>query len=285
MIYRELGKTGRSLSVVGFGGLVVDKTEPAEAARIVAQAVERGITYFDVAPIYGEAQKMLGPALKPYRDQIFLSCKTTRRDRAGSQEELEESLRLAHTNHFDLYQIHAVQTVEEVEQAFGPDGCMETFLAAREAGIFKHIGFSAHTEEAALALMDRFPFDSVMTPLNWACWHAGDYGKRIVERAKRDGLGILALKTLALRPWKDGEERTWPKCWYKPVETLEEAIAALNFTLSLGVTCAISPSHEELLWLLCDAAEHVADLTLDEDAKLIARASELVPLFTIHKKA
>ena len=171
-------------------------------------------------------------------------------------------------------------TLEEVDQSFGPGGCMETFLEAREAGLFKHIGFSAHTEEAALVLMDRFPFDSLMTPLNWACWHGGDYGKRVVARAKQDGLGILALKTLNLRPWREGEEHIWPKCWYKPVDNLEDAILALRFTLSLGVTCAISPSHEELLWLMCDAAEQMAELTPEEDAALATRARELTPLFS-----
>lgn len=282
MIYRELGKTGRSISVVGFGGMVVHDVEPADASRIVGKAFDEGITYFDVAPAYGNAQERLGPALKPYRDKVFLSCKTTKRDRAGAREELENSLKLAHTDHFDLYQLHAIATVEEVEQSFGPDGCMETFLEAREAGLFKHTGFSAHTEEAALALMDRFQFDSVMAPLNWACWHGGDFGRRIVERAKSEEMGIHALKTLALRPWQEGEERIWPKCWYKPIDTLDEAIAAMKFTLSLGVTCSISPSHEELLWLMCDAVDQLSEITPEENAALAEKAKGMKLIFSAH---
>ena len=89
MLYRELGKMGVTVSAVGFGGLVVDRVEPEEAARLVTQAVERGITYFDSAPGYGQCEERMGPALAPYRDRVFLSCKTGRRDRDGAREELD----------------------------------------------------------------------------------------------------------------------------------------------------------------------------------------------------
>jgi aryl-alcohol dehydrogenase-like predicted oxidoreductase len=279
MQYRELGKTGAVLSVVGFGGIVVMNTEADEAARVVGQAVERGITYFDVAPSYGNAQACLGPALQPYRDRVFLACKTGKRDRAGAEAELQESLRLLRTDHFDLYQFHAVTTLEDVEQITAPGGALEAALAARAAGVVRHLGFSAHSEEAALALLDRYPFDSVLFPLNWAAWHHVGFGKRLVARVEELGIGLCALKTLALRRVVEGEERQWPKCWYIPVDTLEEAIPAVRFTLSLPVTAAISPSHAELLWLLCDAADQYAPLTPEEDAALAARAQDTVPVF------
>ena len=105
-----------------------------EADQYVGEAIDRGINYFDVAPSYGNAEQMLGPALAPYRDGVFLACKTGRRDAAGAQEELENSLRLMQTDHFDLYQLHAITSDEDVQQAFGPGGAMETFLKARDAG-------------------------------------------------------------------------------------------------------------------------------------------------------
>jgi aryl-alcohol dehydrogenase-like predicted oxidoreductase len=89
---RPLGKTGVHLSIIGMGGIVVMNSNPTESRNIVAEAVDRGINYFDVAPSYGDAQQLLGPALAPYRAKSFLACKTGKRDKAGSRAALEESL-------------------------------------------------------------------------------------------------------------------------------------------------------------------------------------------------
>ena len=279
MQQRILGKTGRSLSIVGFGGIVVMNEEPEVAARLVADAVARGVNYFDVAPSYGNAEERLGPALAPYRDGVFLTCKTTCRDRAGVEEQLHASLRTLQTDHVDLYQLHGVMRMEEVEQILGPGGAMEAFLAAREAGLIQHIGFSAHNEEAALALLERFPFDTILFPLNWVCWHQGHFGPRVLAKASELGTGILALKTLAKRPWQDGEERIWPKCWYRPIDDPEEALQAARFTLSLPVTACVCPGHAELFRLLCAAAEQFTPLTPEEAAIVAARSEGLTPLF------
>ena len=81
---------------------------PEEASNYVSEAVDRGINCFDAAPTYGNAQERLGPARKPYRDKCFLPCKITKRDATGAQEEFEESFRFLQTDHFDLYQLHAI---------------------------------------------------------------------------------------------------------------------------------------------------------------------------------
>ena len=107
---RSLGRTGERLSIIGFGGIVVMNATTTEAADRVAHAIDRGVNYFDVAPSYGNAEEMLGPALEPYRKQVFLACKTQKRDRAGATAELERSLAHMRTDHFDLYQLHAVTT-------------------------------------------------------------------------------------------------------------------------------------------------------------------------------
>ncbi|MDF1514457.1 MAG: aldo/keto reductase, partial [Anaerolineae bacterium] len=98
---RDLGKTGEKLSMVGFGGIVVKDETPASASNIVAKAIDRGINYFDVAPTYGNAEERLGPALKPYRNSVFLACKTTKRDAQHAEEELNRSLQRLDTDHLD----------------------------------------------------------------------------------------------------------------------------------------------------------------------------------------
>ena len=100
---RPLGKTGEQLSIIGFGGIVVMNEDTPAASNIVAEAVDRGVNYFDIAPSYGNAQERLGPALAPYRKNCFLACKTDGRKRDDSRAQLEESLRLLKTDHVDLY--------------------------------------------------------------------------------------------------------------------------------------------------------------------------------------
>lgn len=255
---RVLGRTGIRLSVIGFGGLVVNDVAPAEAAGFVARAIDRGVTYFDVAPTYGNAEERLGPALEPYRDKVFLACKTGQRLATDAKAELERSLQRLRTDHFDLYQIHGICSLAEAEQVLAPGGALEALVAARERGVIRHIGFSAHSEEGALRLLDAFPFDSMLLPVNLFCWRDGDFGSRACAKALEKGTGILALKALARRPWRDGETKKWPKCWYAPLDTAAEVRAALAFTLSQPVTAAVSPSHAELLWLACDAADALA---------------------------
>lgn len=276
---RQLGKTGEHLSVIGFGGILVMDEQPNAAARIVSQAVDQGINYFDVAPSYGNAEERLGPALEPYRKSVFLACKTGERSAAGALVELHQSLKRLRTDYFDLYQLHAVTKPEEVEVILGPGGALETLLRAREQGKVRYLGFSAHSEQAARALLDGFQFDSMLFPINWVCWHQGHFGPGALEKAEEKGVGILALKTLAKCKLQEGEERIWPKTWYAPVDTYEEALLAVRFTLSKPVTAAVSPGHVELLDWACRAAESFSPLSVEEEALVAQRSEGLAPIF------
>ncbi len=266
---RVLGKTGEELSVIGFGGIVVKDETPSAASRLVSEAIDRGINYFDVAPTYGNSEERLGPALKPYRESVFLACKTGKRKAVEAREELHRSLERLCTDRFDLYQYHGVRTVQEAEEVLGPGGAMEAFLDAKEAGLIRYIGFSAHSEEPALLMLDRFPFDSVLFPVNFACWSQGHFGPRIMQKACELGIGRLALKALARRPWSEGEERTWPKCWYCPVDDPRGAEMAVRFALSKPITAAVCPSHAELLWLACDAASKFTPMSEEEERGIV----------------
>src|ERR1700722_1406228 len=108
---RTLGRTGEQLSIIAFGGIVVMNENPGEASNIVAEAVDRGINYFDIAPSYGNAQERLGPALAPYRKNCFLACKTDGRMKDDSRAQLAESLRMLKTDYVDLYQFHPLTTI------------------------------------------------------------------------------------------------------------------------------------------------------------------------------
>jgi aryl-alcohol dehydrogenase-like predicted oxidoreductase len=275
---RALGKTGEKLSVVGFGGIVVKDATATEAARRVGQAVDAGVNYFDVAPSYGDAEDKLGPALEPHRKGVFLACKTQGRTREAASAELEASLRKLRTDHFDLYQHHAVTKRSEAETILGPGGAMEAFEAARTAGKVRFVGFSAHSVEAALALMDGYAFDTLLFPVNFATWHAGGFGPQVLARAREKGMGILCLKAMAKGPWPEGAQKRYPKCWYEPLEG-EDAALGLRFTLSHPVTAAIPPGDEGLFRVALGLAARFEPLTAAEVETVKAKGLSATPLF------
>lgn len=276
-------KDGVDLSIIGFGGIVLMGMQQDEANAVVGEVVDRGINYFDVAPSYGngEAEEKLGPALRPFRKGIFLACKTTVRDAAGAEAELHRSLKRLHTDHFDLYQFHAVTRTDEVERIFEPGGAMEAFLRAREVGKIRHIGFSAHSEEAAIAMIDRFPFDSVLFPFNLTCYARSKFGPAVMEAARKKGVARLALKMLAHGPWPAGAERTYPNAWYKPIDNPEEARTAVRFTLSEDVTAAIPPGDIRLFRMAVRLAAEFTPLSTTERREFLAGVSGNTPLFPL----
>jgi aryl-alcohol dehydrogenase-like predicted oxidoreductase len=279
---RLLGETGRELSIVGLGGVVFIDQSQAESDRLVAEAIDKGVNYFDVAPSYGtdqETEKRLGPALIGKRDGVFLACKTGRRDRAGADEELRRSLSHLRTDHVDLYQLHAITTVAEVEQAFADDGAMEAILAARDAGLVRHIGFSAHSVEAAFAAMDLFDFETALFPINFVNCFQGDFGPQIIERAQAKGVARLALKAMARTNWKEGAHRDYPNCWYEPLTDPRLTELALRFTLSQPITAAVPPGDPRLFELAVKIAVDFRPILDEEVAELKHYATELTPIF------
>jgi predicted aldo/keto reductase-like oxidoreductase len=274
---RDLGRTGEQLSLLGLGGIVVSELPQHEADRIVAGAVDRGVNYFDVGPSYGDAEERLGPALEPYRENVFLACKTGERDREGSARELEQSLRRLRTDHVDVYQLHGLMNLADVEKVFAPGGAMETFEAAKKEGKARFLGFSAHSSEAAVEALNRYSFDSVLFPFNFACW-LGGFGPEVMEAAKSRGAGRLALKSVARTFWPEGQ-RKLEKCWYEPYEDRDEAALAFRWTLSQDITAAVSPGHDGLWPMMMDIADDYQPITPQEEQRLREMASGLTPIF------
>lgn len=287
LVRRAYGRTDERLSIIGFGGILVMNTTPQEAANSVAKAVERGVNYFDVAPSYGNAQDCLAPALKPHRQKVFLACKTLKRDAAGAREELEASLKTLQTDHLDLYQLHALTKVEEVEQVFAPGGAMETFLKAKKDGKIRHIGFSAHDEKAALAAQERFDFDSILFPFGFPTWIKANFGPAVHKKAKDAGRGILALKAMAHQKWSEQskpDRRRWNKAWYEPFDDIDKVALGLRFSLHLPVTAMLTPGHWDLFKMALDLAQAGALTPLNENERKLANeiASKSDPIFGKH---
>lgn len=274
-------RPGVQVSIVGFPGLCLRRFDQEGANKLVAQAFERGCTYYDVAPAYGNSEERMGPALEPYRKNVFLSCKTKMRDAAGCKLEMDRSFQRLRTDHFDLYQLHVLVDVKkDVDAAFMNGGAMETIIEAKKAGKIRYTGFSAHTVEAALAAMNRYDFDSVMFPLNYASFHKGNFGPSIVQLAKQKNVTAISIKSLCRQEWPAGANRgAWKHLWYEPLSDPKEADLCLRFALDKGIAAAIPPADDKVFWLAMEIAAKYRPLNEAEMKEVVALAEKMTPLF------
>lgn len=275
MEYRKLGRTELDVLEISFGGVVATNLSQEEVNKAVSEAINRGVNLFDVGPTYGDAQNKLGPAIEQYRKQIILTCKTEPdKDKEEVRADLENSLTLLKTDFFDIYQLHEVTNEDSLKKSIGPGGALEAILEAKEEGLVKYIGFSAHSEDFALKLMELYDFDTVMFPVNWNYWIRDHQGEAVIQKARETNKGILAIKALAQRRWKDGEKRCGYDTWYKPLFDHDElAKLALKFTLSKDVDTAVCPGDQRLLYQCLDLVEGYQgsyDLSNAEKEKLEA---------------
>ena len=276
MPQRRLGRTGPKVSVVAFAGLALTHYPQEECTAGVRKAFDKGLNYFDVAPAYGkdgDCEIKLGVALQGLkRKEYVLACKTKARDAEGCRKEMERSLARLQTDHFDLYQLHHLVKPEDVKQALGPGGAMETILKARQEGKIRGIGFSAHTTKSALAALRGFDFDTVMFPISFAEYYTRGFSKEILALAKEKGTAVLSIKTLHSGAWPEGAERT-RKWWYRPLESQEDINLAYRWTLSLpGVVAGFPPAFLDLQDRAIEAGLAYRPATEADAAKLDAMA-------------
>ena len=176
MQYRDLGRTGEKVSVIGLGGYHLGKqADPAESVRLVRTAIDRGITFMDNCWDYndGISEVRMGQALRDgYRSKVFLMTKMDGRTKEAYNLQLEQSLGRLQTDVIDLVQFHEVIRLEDPDRIFAPGGALEAAIAAREAGKIRHIGFTGHKDPTvhlrmlAMAQQHGFHFDTVQMPIN-----------------------------------------------------------------------------------------------------------------------
>lgn len=282
LMKRAYGTAGIKLSIIGFSGFMLARIDQDFTNRIVAEAVEKGVNYFDVAPAYADAEIKLGPALKPYRKNVFLATKTKQRTAEGAKAELERSLERLKTDYLDLYQLHHLYNVEKDSQAFMKGGAMEVLIQAKKEGRVRHLGFSAHTVESALAAMDRYDFDSLLFPFNFASILKSGFGPQVLEKAMKKGVARVALKACVRQKWTSGEAKqksqyNW--IWYEPLTDRREAELGLRFSLSRPITAALPPMSTALFRQALDIALQYKPITPNEENDLAVLARKLDPLF------
>ncbi|MGH9079152.1 MAG: aldo/keto reductase [Acidimicrobiales bacterium] len=239
------------------GGAAFWDTDTDTAGRTLSSAVEAGVNHIDVAPQYGRAEEVLGPHIPALRDRLFVACKTLRHNAEGVKAQLENSLRVLRCDHFDLYQLHAVTDLEELDARAG---ALEVLMAARDEGLCRWIGITGHELSAPAAHLEalrRYDLDTVMLPVNPQLWSDKVYrrdAEALLAHAIDHDIGVMAIKAVAARPWA-GRRHT-SATWYEPYVSASEISRGARFALSTpGVHALCTPGDLHLLPQVLVAAQ------------------------------
>ena len=194
MRYTDFGRTGLRVSVVGLGGIPLQRTDAAGAKAVVDACEALGINFIDTARAYSVSEEYLGLALVGRRDKFILASKTKDRTYAGMKADIDQSLKNLRTDYIDLYQIHNLRT-GEIEQTFGPGGAYDALVEAKAAGKIGHIGVSVHKASDFDHILSEYAdkIESVMFPFNIV----ETQGLELMERCSRLGIAFIAMKPLA----------------------------------------------------------------------------------------
>jgi predicted aldo/keto reductase-like oxidoreductase len=194
---RKLGKTGVEVTILGLGGEGVLRTHGYDRAAydLINRALDLGISYCESARAYDGSESYYGKALRERRGEVFLTSKSHDRRKAGALAHLTQTLRNMQTDHLDLWQVHDVRTDADIEEIFAPGGAIEAFVEAKEKGLVRFIGVTGHHDPAVIrACIERFPFDTVLLPVNPAEPAHESFIDEALPSARERNMGIIGMK-------------------------------------------------------------------------------------------
>jgi aryl-alcohol dehydrogenase-like predicted oxidoreductase len=265
------GTTGHASSRIIFGAAALARASQDQADRALELLLAAGVNHIDAAASYGDAELRIGPWMEKHRDAFFLATKTEQRSYAGARDSIRRSLERLRVERIDLIQLHHLVGPEEWERALGPEGALRAATEAREAGQVRFIGVTGHGTRVAgmhRRSLERFPFDSVLLPYNFAMMNQSEYAAEFEELlgiCGERGVAVQTIKSLARRRWAEGAEPTH-STWYQPFTEPGQIEVAIHWALSRPGIFVNSASDVGLL-------EHV--LAAGESSAQASRAGEM----------
>ncbi|MFX1335422.1 MAG: aldo/keto reductase [Promethearchaeota archaeon] len=291
MKQRQFGETGYKASIITLGGCALgwlheqeSKTAQERADKAIEEVIKGGINIIDVAPSYGEAEVRLSPWMQKIRDKVFLAEKTMERTKEGAWNELNRSLERLGVSDFDLYQFHAVSTMDELQQILGKGGALEAFEEAKETGLIKNIGITCHNDMRILlkALKTYEDFNTILLPVYVAAMahpHPSNDFQPVLESAQEKNVGVIAIKAISRRRWTFAKKYG---TWYQPLDEQQWINDAVGYTLSQEGVATYSLPCDLRLWpLVLEAGNKFKKLEKSEQKEIIqrAKADSFKPLF------
>ena len=254
MPIRNLGKTGYKVSVFSLGGqAALEKANnEAIAVPIIERALDLGVNYIDTSSIYGGperwSEQYVGKVMKHRRRQAFLATKTKERTRDGSMRMIEKSLQLLQTDHVDLWQLHDIGTMTDINEIFAKGGAMEALLEARDQKIVRYLGITGHYRpDSLIEAIHRYPFDTILMAVNAADPHHYSFSEQLLPLAVEKQMGIIGMKVPArgrlLSSWTpppiEQQKHMWEGMVIAPNPGTLDMRQAMYYSLSLPVSTLI----------------------------------------------
>ena len=280
---RRFGRTDHMSTVAIFGTAAFYEISQAEADKTVEKVIAAGVNHIDVAPGYGQAEKRMGPWMPQIRERFFLGCKTMERQKEGAAAELRRSLKILKVDKFDLFQLHAITSMAELDQVTATGGALESVIEARSEGLTDYIGITGHGNDAPevfLEALHRYDFDTVLFPINFVQYANPEYRQNageLLRQCREKDVGVMIIKAIAKLPWGD-KERTYDT-WYEPFDDPAEIQNGVNFALSQDVTGLCTSADVTILPIFLDACERFEPLDAAQQEGLIATASAYETIF------
>ena len=280
---RRFGRTGHMSTVAIFGAAGLSEVSQEVADKAMEQIIAAGVNHIDAARSYGEAEVRIGPWMKRERGRFFLGSKTGKRTREAAWQELQETLQRLQIESLDLYQCHAITSMEELDAVTMKGGALEAFVDAREKGLTKYLGITGHGVNAPqiyLEALRRFDFDSVLFPINFVQMVNPEYrryAEALIAECKAKDVGTMVIKSITKAPW--GDRPHTATTWYEPFEKMDEIQKGVNFALSYEVTGVCTAGDPRILPLVLQACENFTPLGQDEKEEMIKSGEQYEPLF------
>jgi aryl-alcohol dehydrogenase-like predicted oxidoreductase len=247
---QPFGNTGHHSSRILFGAAALFAVDQDAADRVLEELLEAGINHIDVAASYGAAELRVGPWMRQHRGDFFLATKTGERTYAGARAQIRASLERLQVDQLDLIQLHNLTDEEGWEQAFGEDGALRACVEARAEGRVRFIGVTGHGTRVAsmhLRSLERFAFDSVLLPYNFAMLEQPAYAQSfesLLTLCAERKVAVQTIKAVARRRWAKGEKPT-TTTWYHAFEDPGDIERAIHWALArpdIFVNTASDPS-------------------------------------------
>jgi predicted aldo/keto reductase-like oxidoreductase len=285
MLKRTIGRLNYESSVVMFGAASLGNVTQEEADASISFALQHGVNHFDTAASYGDAEVRMGPMISQIRKDIFLATKTGQRTKKEAKEEIYRSLERMRVNSVDLLQLHAVGSMEELDRCTEKGGALEAALEAQAEGIVKEIGITGHGHDAPsvhLEALHRFPFATVLLPLNYYMYSLPEYREAfdaLMDEANKQNTAIRVIKAIAKAPWGEGEKRPYAT-WYEPFDQQQMIDACVHFVLSFPGVCGFASAGDiHLFPKIVDAVERYGSMNDEEAERILGSITGYTSIF------
>lgn len=280
---RRYGRTNHMSTLAVFGAVALGKLDQPQADQVIQKIIDAGINHIDIAPSYGDAEIRLGPWMPKIRKDFFLGCKTMERGKQGAIDEFHQSLDRLQVEYFDLYQLHAVTTMDELDACTSKGGALDGIRKMRDEGLTRNIGITGHgmnTPKIFIEALSRFDFDSVLFPINPALYANEEYRESaeiLLDLCQEKDVGVMIIKSVAKEPWGDDKQRY--HTWYAPFDDQENIQKNVHFALSNKLAHICTPGDYRLLDKVLKACETFEPMGESEQEELIQAQSDLEMIF------